>query len=284
MIRLITEKEIEMACQLVWQVYQDEEKRTTPPYHSLEDVDKTLNKFYRHDSIEVLGLFENDTLEGIAIACLETDNNYLSINGPYIKLADLYDQLAGQALDYIQDKFRGFKCDVGTTKPNVNSQEFFKSRGFICTDDSIQMSIKPSELNEIRIEHDIELLTEERMDEYKDFHDTMFHDYYWLSDRIYKVMDQWKVHMLLDQSKIVGSVFTRGKKGGSGEIYGLSVLEPYNNVQVLKELCYVSTKAWVDEDIQEIVNFVPEGKMSQSAALVGYKAYDTYMNFSKEKL
>jgi len=276
--------EIHAVSQYMWGAFQDDKKRTTPPYHSLNDVKKSLLKVFQCDGDEIIGVYIEGNLEGIALVLLEEKNKYFSVQGPYIQESDLYTKISTEIMNYLELSFKGFKCQFGTTKTNLLSQEFLKANDFICTDDTIQMSISPDRLTSIEIKQDIQLLTEDRMEEYRVFHDIQYHDYYWLSDRIYEVMNQWKIHVLLENNIIVGSIFTRAKSGGSGEIYGCEVLEPYRNRQVMAELFYISTKSWMDEGVKEIVNFVSEGIVSESASLVGYEGYDTYMCFSKNEI
>ncbi len=56
------------------------------------------------------------------------------------------------------------------------------------------------------------------------------------------------------------------------------------NKQIMAELLYNSVKSWMDEDVEKIVNFILEGLEAESAALVGFKGYDTYMCYFKEKI
>ncbi|MDR7856597.1 GNAT family N-acetyltransferase [Tissierella sp.] len=284
MIKRIMIDDIHVISEYIWDVYQDENKRTTPPYQDAKDIETHLSKCLQYKSSHLLGVWEEDNLEGVALILVDENDQSLNVQGPYIHKSHKYRKIASELMDYIESNFKGFKCYIGTTKPNVLSQEFFKSRGFLCTDDTIQMSVTKDALVPIEPQFNIQLLSEERMEDYKDFHDNQYHDYYWLSDRIYGVMDRWKVHIALENNKIIGSIFTMKQTEDSGEIYGCKVLDPYKNKQVLAELFYISTKSWMDENLTKIFNFVPEGLESESAALVGYKGYDTYMCFFKGKV
>lgn len=271
MIKKIKTGEIQAISKYVWEVYQDENKRTTPPYHGSEDVESHFLKCSQYKSDHLLGVYVNDSLEGVVLVLADEEDQSISIQGPYIHKSSNYKEIASEMMDYLESNYKGFKCYVGTTKPNVISQEFFKSHDFLCTDDTIQMSVTKDTLVPIETQYNIQLLTEERMEAYKSFHDTQYHDYNWLSDRIYKVMNRWKIHVALESNKIIGSVFTMRQREDSGEIYGCKVLKPFENKQVMAELFYTSTKNWMDEGVKKIVNFVPEGLESESAALVGYK-------------
>jgi len=283
MIRKIKEDEVHEVSKFVWQVYQDESKRTTPPYHNLEHVVKTFERTFKADNY-LIGVYDKVMLIGVALICLEEKDRYFSLQGPYILNTDKYNDISNEILTYLEDKYRGFSCHFGTTKPNVNAQAFLESNGFACTDDTIQMAVTDESLIEIRCKSDIQLLDESRMGEYKLFHDRVYHDYYFLADRIYANFSKWKIHLLLVDNNIIGSVFTMRQSEDSGEIYGCHILEPYKSNQNMSELFYVSTKSWMYEGVKKIVNFVPEGVMSESAGMVGYKAYDTYMCFYKEVL
>lgn len=284
MIKIIQKDEIHTVSQYIWDVYQDETKRTTPPYKSLDQVENSLLRSLADEEDEIIAVYRDDELKGVAITGMDLKNKYFSIKGPYIDCSDDYVSIASEIMAYLELNYKGFKCHYGTTRTNKLSQTFLRSKGFACTDDTVQMSITPNQLNELVLEHNIQLLTDERKDEYRDFHDTQFHDYYWLADAIYGVIDRWKVHVLIEQDKIVGSVFTMRQGENSGEIYGCEVLEPYKNEQVVAELFYISTKSWMNEGVNEIVNFVPEGIYSECASMIGYKGYDSYMCFSKDAI
>lgn len=284
MIKKIKIDEITAISKYIWDVYEDENKRTTPPYHSLKDVETHLLRGSKYKGNQYLGVYEENNLKGVVLLYGEEDNQYLSVQGPYIHNSYEYKEIACEMMDYIKSNYKGFQCHFGTTKTNVLSQEFLIAQEFLCTEDTIQMSITKETLMPIETQSNIQLLTEERMDKYKIFHDIHYHDYYWLSDRIYKVMNQWKIHVVLENDKIIGSVFTRKQTEDSGEIYGCKVLEPYKSKQVMAELFYNSAKSWIDEGVKEILNFVPQGLEAESAALVGFKGYDTYMCYYKENI
>ncbi|MBI9010997.1 MAG: hypothetical protein JEZ08_02105 [Clostridiales bacterium] len=284
MIKIIEKEDIQIVSKYVWNVYQDENKRTTPPYKSFDQVEDSLLRFLADEQDEIIAVYKEDELKGIAMTGMDLKNKYFSIKGPYIDCSDDYMSIASEIMDYLELNYKGFKCDFGTTRANTNSQKFLISKGFACTEDTVQMSIIPNQLIDLALEHNIQLLTDERKDEYRNFHDTHFHNYYWLADGIYSVMDRWKVHVLIEQDRIVGSVFTMRQRENSGEVYGCEILEPYKNEQVMAELFHISTKSWMDEGVNEIINFVPEGIYSTSASMVGYEGYDTYMCFSKEEI
>lgn len=283
MIKRLGKEAISTISAYIWRVYQDESKRTTPPYHSLNEVEDSLIKSYKAEDL-IIGVYMDDKLEGVALILLDEENNYFSLQGPYIYQSSEYSKVATEIMDYLEDNFKGYKCHFGTTKANVLSQDYLLSKGFICTEDAIQMSVKKSMLKAIDLKENIQLLTEDKMDAYRTFHDTLYHDYYWVADRIYQTMDQWKVHILLDNDTIVGSVFTRARAGRTGEVYGCGVLNTYKNKTVMAELLYISSKSWLDEGVKVIMNFVPEGIDSECAGLVGYEGYDTYMCYLKQQI
>lgn len=284
MIKKIKKCDIHTISKYIWAVYQDENKRTTPPYHDSKDVESHLLKCSQYKSDHLLGIYVSDNLEGVVLILVDEADQSINIKGPYIHNSSKYKEIASEMMDYIESKFKGFKCYFGTTKPNVNSQFFLKSHDFLCTEDTIQMSVTKDVLVQIESQFNIQLLTEEAMEAYKGFHDIQYPDYYWHSDRIYKVMDRWKIHVALENNKIIGSIFTMKQTEDTGEIYGCKVLEAYENKQVRADLIYNSTKSWMDEGLTTLLYFVGEGLESESAALVGFKGYDTYMCFIKEKI
>lgn len=282
MIKRISGESIPEIAQFIWDVYQDPRTRTTPPYESCENVRNHLMKCMEYDTSDLIGCYIDDKLEGVLLIIVDEPGSYLNIQGPYIPNQSMYSLVATELIEFVESNFKGKKCFVGTTKPNINSQEFFRSRDFKCVDDMIQMSIYKDDLGSMNLQYDIQLLSEDLMDDYRVFHDNQYHDYYWLSERIYDVLDKWKIHVLMDQNQIVGSIFTMKQSEDSGEIYGCKVLDKYRNKRVISELFYVSTKSWMDEGLNTILNFVPEGVESECAEEVGYRGYDTYMCYFKE--
>ena len=266
MIKKIEADEIPRISNYIWDVYQDEKKRTTPPYQDAEDIETHLLKRIQYEDNHFLGVYINDNLEGAVIISAEENEHSIFVQGPYIYKLSKYNEVAFEIMNYIESKFKGLKCYFGTTKTNVLSQEFLKAHDFLCTDDTIQMSVSKDTFIPIETSFDIQLLTKERMEAYKEFHDVQYQDYYWLSDRIYEVLDQWKIHVALENNKIIGSVFTMKQSEDSGEVYGCKVLDAYKSKQPLAELLYHSTKSWLDEGLTELVNFVPEGIDSEAAA------------------
>lgn len=284
MIKKIKIDEINIISRHIWEVYQNKDKRTTPPYQDATEVEAHLRKAINHKSSHVLGIYIKDILKGVFLIFEYDDGESFGLQGPYIENYYEYKEIASDMMNYIEVNFKGYKCYAGTTKPNLTSQKFFEFYNFLCTDDDIQMSVTNDTLVPIEIRPNIQLLPEERMEEYKEFHDTLYHDYYWLSKRIYNDIDRWKVHIVLENNKIVGSIFTMKQTEHSGEVYGCKVVDEHMSIQVMSELFYVSSKSWIDEGLNKILNFVPEGIESQSAALVGYRGYDTYMCFFKERI
>ncbi len=56
-IKVMTEDQVTEAAAFAWSVYQDETKRTTPPYRSWEDVSKSFSTFTGRDSEYLLGYY-----------------------------------------------------------------------------------------------------------------------------------------------------------------------------------------------------------------------------------
>ena len=81
-IRLDQLKEV---ATFTWSVYQDATKRTTPPYHSLEAVEKGLKNYIECDTDVLLGYYEGNELLGVMGLIVEADNLYCSASGPYIQ-------------------------------------------------------------------------------------------------------------------------------------------------------------------------------------------------------
>lgn len=209
MIIRVENDNVDVNSKFLWEVYQEEEKRTMPPYSSLDNVKKHLKIRSTHKWDQHLCVYDEDQCIGLALLYVDHDDQIVNIQGPYIKDSSLYDLVANEIMTYISKHFKGMKAYCGTTRENKNSQVFLEEHGFLCTENCVQMHLERHQLNEIEIKFNIEPLTEERMEAYRVFHNELFHDYYWSADRIYKVLPEWKVHVFLHENQIVGSVFTK---------------------------------------------------------------------------
>ncbi len=283
-IKVMTVDQVTEAVALAWQVYQDETKRTTPPLYSEEEMAKGFLGIAKDESDFLVGYYEAEQLLGVMGLTIEHENKYCAIKGPYIENADRYMEIAGAFMTFVDEQCKGYKCHGGTTKPNANSQKFFESRGFVCTEDTIQTRIYPNTLKEVTGPYTVETLTVENYDLYRAFHTHYFSDYYWTADKIYSVMDKWNVSIVKMDGEIVGNTFTMKQSPTGGEVYGAMVLPQYEGTNMLAQLYYTSTSAIFARGVKEIVNFIPEGYQLEAAKRVGYEVYDTYMCYEHKSL
>lgn len=292
-IKEIEETQIQEAALFAWKVYQDESKRTTPPYHDLQDMVAQFEKKVKSVYQRLLAYTEDQQLKGVFSVDVNDAEKYIgTTGGPYIEDIERYDEIADAFMGYLEQHCKGYVCYFGTTKPNVRSQMYLESKGFVCTEDTVQTRIVlenlMSEATQI-VTHNgesnqVELLKEEDYALYSQFHKTHFPDYYWTADKIFEVIDKWRIHVVKREGKIIGCVFTMKQTDISGEVYGATVLPEYEKTLMLDQLYYASAQAWFECGVLEIVNFIPEGYMLDAAIRVGYQPYDTYMCYYKECL
>lgn len=282
MIEVISREEIPMISEYIWKVYQDDKKRTTPPYEGAGSIKKHLIECSKYKDDRILAIYNGDNLEGATVLVVNKKERSINMQGPYIYDSEKYDLYVSEIIKYLDENYIGFECYVGTTKTNTNSQIYLETQGYKCVEDTIQMSLVPSEIISIKEEYDIRLLSKERKEEYLIYHNEQYKDYFWTAERIYEVMDRWVIHILLKDNRIVGSVFSMKQTNGEGEIYGYKAYE--KDSRVLAELIYVNSKYMFEEGMKKILNCVEEGNESESAELVGYKPYDTYMCYYKQNI
>lgn len=284
-LKALTTEQVDEAIAFAWPVYQKSEQRTTPPYHSEAEMKKSFLNHINHPTDQVLGYYKDQHLTGVLAMTINHEERYCSSSGGFhIENSANYNEVAGAFLTYLSAHCKGYRCHFGTTKPNVSSQKFLEANGFVCTEDSVQTRIGPSELKAVTGPFVVETLTEADYATYRQFHKTHFSEYYWSADKIYEVMPRWNVSIAKNEGQIVGSVFTQASKGRSGEVYGSIVLPEYENTEMMAMLLYESTAASFKKGATEIVNFIPEGYLLDAALKVGYVAYDTYMCFEHKAL
>ncbi|GAB6110035.1 hypothetical protein [Fusibacter bizertensis] len=281
----VTIDQVRDVATFAWRVYQDETKRTTPPYHSFETMRKAFEKKVASKYERLLAYYGKDHLKGVfAIDIVEQDKYIGTTGGPYIESSEAYAEITDAFMTYLERHCKGYVCYFGTTKPNITSQKYLKSKGFICIEDTIQTRIEPSDLKPIQGNFIVQTLSEQDYDLYRKFHQEHFIDYTWTADKIYGVMDKWLVHIVKHGDEIVGNIFAMRQTNTSVEVYGAKVLSQYEGAEMLSQLYYESAKAWFERGVKEIVNFIPEGYMLDAAKRVGFVAYDTYMCYYMKEL
>ena len=279
-----TEDHIDVLAEYAWSVYQDDEKRTTPPYKSQQEMYEVFKKKVLHKEERVLAYYENDLLEGVFCLQIQHENCYAqSTGGPYVADPKKYVMVATVFMDYIKANCSGYECYYGMPRSNIAAQKFLEAQGFECTEDTVQMLVTADMLKPVKGKFDVERLTEKHHEAYRKFHETHFGDYYWHAERLFGALDQWVVHLVIED-EIIGGVFTRKQSDSRAEIYGSAVLPQYAGTDLRAQLVYHSSKACLDEGIGEVLNFVPEGEELYAAKCSGYEVYDTYMCYYKGKV
>ncbi len=104
MIILLQKEHLVEMSDFIWQVHQDETKRTTPPYKSKADVYNHYKTILNSTNVEtqILAYYTDDLLEGICRMDIERDPAVLSIGGPYIKDSSKYHLIANAFFDHIE--------------------------------------------------------------------------------------------------------------------------------------------------------------------------------------
>ncbi len=284
MIRKIEISEIPFVSEYVWKVYEDESTRTTPPFKDKNSVKQHFVRETQYSNSFLLGVYEKNLLEGVILIIEDQADLSINMQGPYIKNTEKYHEIASEILSYVKIRFREYKCYVGTTKTNIISQSFFESNQFICTEDAIQMRITKAQLGAMESSNQVISLPDERLKEYHYFHNLYFPDYYWQFERIQEVRDRWKIHILVNQDKIVGCVFSMKQEAQSVEIYGCHILEAYKTKELMSELLCCNVWDWFDYGITEVLYFAPNGIESESAEEIGFQGYDTYLGYFTKRL
>lgn len=267
----------------IWQVYKDETKRTTPPYKSKADVYNHYKTILNSTNVEtqILAYYTDDLLEGICRMDIERDSAVLSIGGPYIKDSSKYHLIANAFFDHIEPICKGFKCFAGTTRTNKHSQDFFLSKNFKLDEDTLQTRVTMDQLKVINRGWHIEEIKEAHFEAYEAFHSHYFENYYWSFEKIKPALKQWKIHVAIKDDKIIGSVFTKKHSIESAEVYGCDVIEKYRQSALLSELMFETSRAWLQEGVSEVLNFVPEGPYLDAALSIGAEVYGSYMCYTK---
>lgn len=277
-----TSEHVEVLAEYAWRVYQDPSKRTTPPFKSQEEIQDCFNKIVSSKTDLILAYYENEKLEGVVALNIIHENRYMqTAGGPYIANTEKYETVAGIFMDYMKNYGTGYECYFGLPRTNIAGRKFLEAKGFKCTEDTVQTSVTPERIKHIETGFDLVGLSEEYHEAYRKFHNTHFSDYYWNSQRLFSALDQWFVHLAMENGEIIGSIFTRKT---NNEIYGCTVLPSYTETDLLEQLIYQSSKACFEQGIQEIVFFAEEGEKTKASARIGYEIYDAYMCYYKNNI
>lgn len=277
-----TSEHVEVLAEYAWRVFQDPSKRTTPPFKSQEEIQDYFNKIVLHKTDLILAYYENEKLEGVMALNLIHENRYMqTAGGPYIANTEKYDTIASIFMDYLKTHGTGYECYFGLPRTNIAGRNFLEAQCFKCTEDTVQMRITPEQIKHIETDFEVVELSEQYHEAYRKFHNTHFSDYYWNSERLFSALNQWFVHLAMENGEIIGSIFTRKQSDTNAEIYGCTVLPLYMETDLLQQLIYLSSTACINQGIQEILYFEEEDEKINVAVRLGYEIYDTYMCYHK---
>lgn len=285
MISEASKEHIENLTDFCWNVYQDPSKRTTPPYHTREELFNSLERQFNTPRHHIWTFHENETLQ--AVLCLDINHEIAyvqSIGGPYIYDSEQYPRIASAFLRRLETLCADYECYFGLPKTNRHGRNFLESEGFICVDDTVQMRVCACTFKPIFRDFNVCALSTPSFEDYKSFHDLHYVGYYWDAHKLFNDLDRWHVYLAYEGSTIIGSTFALPQTQNSGEIYGTTVLQNYENTSLRAELLSAVTRACFEGGVTEVLNFVPEGVESDAALSCGYEMYDTYMAYHKKHI
>lgn len=259
-----------------WEYQQCQETCSFPKYHSFEALKNGFLKSFNHDDDRILACIEKDELIGVLNLQVEKADLFLQAIGGIFAKRD-FNEVATKFIDYLNVHYPNFEVLFGHPIENQVAITYFENIQSELMDACVTMKLQTEDFVFVAPQHDVIPLPVERYAEYAIFHDRHNPNMYWNSKRLFEHLDIWKIYVVMDQNKIVGSLFVKCV-GVDYEIFGLSIDEAYENKGLELDLLSVSLGDCLCPSTQSLLFFVDEDNLAQIEATlkVGFKQIDTY--------
>lgn len=277
MVIEIGEELLEDVVKFAWELSCNRNKCGFPKFKSYNEMYDAFLKDVRHKDNKVLVCYEKKEIVGVLNLCVIKDNNYLqSIGGIFAKKD--FNFIATQFIDYLRANYSNYQMYFGYPRENEDAINFLKVIKAELVESSLTMELKKDDFVRSSICNDVILLERDRYDEYAAFHDKHNPDMYWTSERIFDSLNIWKIYIIVEKQKIVGSIFIKLLKNDQAEIFGISIDKEYEHKGLELKLLSEAIYDIFTQDKEEILYFVDEDAIDELQATLktGFKQIDNY--------
>lgn len=276
MIIEISEEFLEDIVKFSWELSCKRNKCNFPKFKSYNEMYDVFLKALRDKDDKVLVCYENGEIVGTLNLLVEKDKNYLQSNGGIFAKKD-FNFIAIQFIEYLKVNYSGYKMYLGYPLENEEANYFLKGIKAELVDASLTMELKKDDFVRSLPCKEVTLLEKDRYYEYKTFHDKYNPNIYWTSERIFERLDLWKIYIIIENQKIVGSIFIK-VKDDKAEVFGISIDKEYKHQGLELKLLSESVYDIFTQDKEEILYFVDEDAIDEFEATlkIGFKQIDNY--------
>lgn len=282
MIIEINEDLLEEVVKFAWELSCNKNKCGFPKVKSYNEMYDGFLKALRDKDDKVLACFENGEVVGALNLLVENNNNYLESIGGIIAKKD-FNSIATQFIDYLKANYSNYKIDFGYPLENEDAINFLKEIKAKLIDSSLTMELKKDDFVRNSPCKDVILLERDLYEEYAAFHDKYNPQMYWTSERIFDRFDLWKIYIIIEKQKIVGSILIkvynkRAAQDKQAEIFAMTIDKEYKHQGLELILLSESIYDIFTQGKENILYFVDEDAIDelQAASKAGFKQIDSY--------
>lgn len=249
---------------------------------SYEDIYDKFNSLIDYPTDKLLACInKNSEIKGVLGIITEPDENYMQAQGGVYAKED-YLEVGNEFMRYLKRNFKGNKMVFGYPKENIEGQELMKAHGFNLEEEAKVMSLYKNKL----IEQDLNLnniisLSEEWHQLYRNFSKQFEVGRFWTADKIIENLFKWQVYLLVKENEIIGSIIMQIYNEGNAEIFGIDLIDEFNNIENIKNLLSFSCKKGFDDKIKQVIMFVYNELEYEAVKKVGFIEEDTHLSYSK---
>ncbi|MGL4338670.1 MAG: GNAT family N-acetyltransferase [Turicibacter sp.] len=280
MIIEVKEENLEDIVNYSWQIASDKTKSGFPRLNSYQDMYDRFLKAIKHREDKVLAYYHQNQLIGVLRLLVVKENNYLEALGGIYTHVD-FKVVAPPFIQYIKENYKGFELDFGFPKEYSDAIIYLEEiKAKLCCA-SVVMELRVKDYVRSEARYQVSALKPKDYQAYKAFHDKYYPNFYWSSDRVLETLENWKIYNVIENEKIVGSIFIRLLGNQTAEIFGLAIEPNYKNTNLELELLSESLADIIQCGIEEVLFFVDEKALAdyEASLKTGFKQIDTYRSY-----
>jgi hypothetical protein len=208
-------------------------------YDKIKTKEDFINSESRYnDDSEVLLLFfyENNIKGWIHYYYFEED---LYIQNTQFLIEDYFSLAMNEFLEYISKDFRGYSLHLGFPDENIMAKDFFANYPSNLYEIEEKAYNNCYEINRLVTgfeNHNVEIISKDRFNDFKEIHEIYESDMYWSSDKIVEDFENWTILVYKKDDIVLGAIYIL-KCEMLYEIFGIDILNSeIDSKSILKSL------------------------------------------------
>jgi len=241
------------------------------------DIRTQFEKMLEHPHDRLLIFEENNQICGVLALLVEPQDKYLEAIGGVFAERN-YHRVAKAFFDYIAYSYSGYFMHAAYPEENAQALKFMESLGAELEDFDYEMRLKKGELQVCSPDKDVVQLTERYYESFVKFHDVQHPDVFWTGEKLLKTRDKFRIHIVAENEKVIGSVVTSKK---TEEIYFIAVADDKQESAYGKALLLQAVRDAFADGAEDLLSMVERDKASKIKLFenMGFKITDTCLTY-----